>query len=134
MASKTITYVWKIPRPIDDVAARALMAAAYQIATKTDPHVTTVLVRSPIRATTWKNGKWVRDDPHLTICSKNSSQEQQKIHEAAHNYTKSMQDTTLLRVTPSGFTKADNTKDRRGKEIWPNGLPSEIIMHRGPEP
>ena len=36
MASKAITYVWKIPRPIRDEQARILMATAYQVATKTD--------------------------------------------------------------------------------------------------
>lgn len=36
MASKAITYVWKIPRPVIDEQARVLMATAYQIATKTD--------------------------------------------------------------------------------------------------
>lgn len=45
MASKAITYVWKIPRPTIDKAAMDLMGAAYQTATKTDPNVTTVLIR-----------------------------------------------------------------------------------------
>lgn len=54
------------------------------------------------------------------------------MHEAAHGYTRSMHDATLLRTAPSGFVKADNTKDRRGKEIWPGGLQAEVVMHQEP--
>ena len=36
MASKAITYVWKVKRPNDEVLVRRLMAAAYQTATKDD--------------------------------------------------------------------------------------------------
>lgn len=45
MASRTITYVWKIPRPRKDLLARGIMADAYQTAPETDPTVTTVLIR-----------------------------------------------------------------------------------------
>lgn len=54
---------------------------------------------------------------------------QQKTQKAAHGYTKSMEDTTVLRVTPSRYI---DTKDHAETEIWPKGLPSEVIMHRGP--
>lgn len=45
MASRTITYVWKIPRPKNEGFARALMAAAYATAMQTDANVTQVLIR-----------------------------------------------------------------------------------------
>jgi len=45
MASKVITYVWKLARPVDDTAAGKVMAAAYQSAMATDPNTTTVLIR-----------------------------------------------------------------------------------------
>ncbi len=45
MATRAITYVWKIERPNNEVLARIFMAAAYQTATKVDPGVTTVLIR-----------------------------------------------------------------------------------------
>ncbi|KAL8951483.1 MAG: hypothetical protein Q9222_002537 [Ikaeria aurantiellina] len=133
MASKAITYMWKIKRPNNDLLARETIAAAYQIATEGNPNVTTILIRSRIHGTTWLHGKWVKDYPHLTICSKDSSQEAQKSHEASHGYTKSLTDPTLVKVSPSGFVKLDNTLDRDGDEIWPEGLPSEVIMHRGPD-
>ncbi|KAL8944764.1 MAG: hypothetical protein Q9211_000480 [Gyalolechia sp. 1 TL-2023] len=117
MASRAVTYVWKIQRPLLEEKARELMAAAYQTATATDPQVTTVLIRSPIHAETWRNGQLVIDDPHLTVCAKNAAQEQRKTHETAHGYTRSMEDATLLRTNPSGYVKPDNTKDNRGKEV-----------------
>ncbi|KAL8726745.1 MAG: hypothetical protein Q9166_006540 [cf. Caloplaca sp. 2 TL-2023] len=131
MGSKAIKYVWKIMKPEEEHLARQLRAAAYQTAVKTDPNVTTVLVRSSIHGTTWKNGQYVKDRPHLTVCVKNSTQDQQKTHETAQGYTKSMKDPTLTDVRPSGYPKPDNTKDHSGEEIWPDGLPSEVIEDPG---
>ncbi|KAI4186179.1 MAG: hypothetical protein LQ346_005746 [Caloplaca aetnensis] len=132
MATRAITYVWKIQRPPDDLRARVLMAAAYQTAKRVDPNVTTVLVRSPIHSSSRINGQWVKDDPHVTICAKNSTQEEMKTHEAAHGYTVSLDDPTLVRHKPSYFEKPDDTRDYRGNEIWPTGLPTEVVMHSDP--
>lgn len=45
MASRAITYVWKIQRPTQEELAQRLMALAYQTAMAADPNATTVLVR-----------------------------------------------------------------------------------------
>lgn len=87
--------------------------------------------RSQMHASTWRNGKWVKDAPHITVCSKNPLQAQQKSHEAHHGYTKSLKDAQLVKIVPSRVTKPDNTKDKQENEIWPRGLPSEIIIHQG---
>ncbi|KAL8901571.1 MAG: hypothetical protein Q9207_005135 [Kuettlingeria erythrocarpa] len=132
MATRAITYVWKIQRPPNEVVARIFMAAAYQTAMKVDPGVTTVLIRSPIHSSTFLDGHYVKDDPHITICSKNSTQEELKTHEAAHGYTVSLEDPTLVRIEPSDFVKPDEAKDRRGRMVWPTGLHSEVVMHTDP--
>lgn len=44
-STRLVSYVWKIPKPLDDVAARALMAAAYKTATAMDPNAKTILIR-----------------------------------------------------------------------------------------
>lgn len=78
-------------------------------------------------------GSYKPDDPHITLSSKNKNQEQEKTHRTGHGYTKSMDDLTLVRTSPSPDTKADNFKDRKGKEIWAQDLPSETTMHQGGE-
>ncbi|KAL9039372.1 MAG: hypothetical protein Q9180_002567 [Flavoplaca navasiana] len=113
-------------RPKTEEEARSIMAAAYQTAVRTDP------ISSGIHGTTWVNGQYKKDDPHLTICAKNATQQQQKVHEAAHGYTKTFDDYTLVQVNPDGYVKADTTKDKRGREIWPADLPTEVIMHTEP--
>ncbi|KAL8648918.1 MAG: hypothetical protein Q9210_004710 [Variospora velana] len=96
-----------------------------------DPNATSVLVRSEVHPTTIKGGVVIKDDPHITLCSKNSTQEREKTHEASHGYTRSLTDLTLVRPAPSKFVKPDDTKDRRGFPIWPEGLATETIVHGG---
>ncbi|KAL8975243.1 MAG: hypothetical protein Q9197_000546 [Variospora fuerteventurae] len=96
-----------------------------------DPNATTVLVRSDVHPTTTKGGVVVKDDPHITLCSKNSIQQQENTHEASHGYTRTLTDWTLVRPSPSKYVKPDDTKDRNGKPIWPSGLETETIVHGG---
>ena len=79
----------------------------------------------------FKSGKYVRDELSITICSKTAAQTQQKNHNVAHGYTKSLKDTQVIRVAPGGSAKPDDTKDPKGKDIWPTGLPSEEVVHTG---
>lgn len=53
------------------------------------------------------------------------------MHEASHGYTTSLQSAVVVNVEASGYVKLDNTKDLRGKEIWPAGLASEDVAHNG---
>ena len=55
---------------------------------------------------------YTRDATHITICSKNLQQAQQKTHEAAHGYTKSLKDAQLVRFWPSRVAKLDSTQGR----------------------
>ncbi|KAL8864692.1 MAG: hypothetical protein Q9198_009702, partial [Flavoplaca austrocitrina] len=89
-------------------------------------------ISSGIHGTTWANGQYKKDDPHLTICAKNATQQQQRVHEAAHGYTTTFDDYTLVQVNPDGYVKSDATKDKRGREIWPADLPTEVVMHTEP--
>lgn len=150
MASRAVKFVWKIAKPPEEQMVRDLMAAAYRLATQEHPYVTTILIRSVqvsivvavynpliqsrrtyIHGTTYQDGKWVKDDPHITISTKTGLQESGGIHESCHGYTKSMDDYTLIRTAPDKYTKSDNTLDIKGKPIWPNDLPSEVVMYQG---
>ncbi|KAL9595330.1 MAG: hypothetical protein Q9219_006507 [cf. Caloplaca sp. 3 TL-2023] len=133
MASKAITYVWKIPRPAKDSSARALMAVAYQVAMDKDPNATVVLVRSHVHPSSRRGGQRVKDDPHITVSFKNTEQARLSMHESSHGYTKSMTDWTIIRFHPNNYVKPDNFKDYDGKEIWPEGLDEEVVVHQGPE-
>ncbi|KAI4178323.1 MAG: hypothetical protein L6R41_008438 [Letrouitia leprolyta] len=131
MASRAVKFVWKIAKPPEEQMVRDLMAAAYRLATQEHPYVTTILIRTYIHGTTYQDGKWVKDDPHITISTKTGLQESGGIHESCHGYTKSMDDYTLIRTAPDKYTKSDNTLDIKGKPIWPNDLPSEVVMYQG---
>ncbi|KAL8707279.1 MAG: hypothetical protein Q9220_007663 [cf. Caloplaca sp. 1 TL-2023] len=131
MTSKPVTYVWKCVRPALESKARQLMAAAYESAMKTDPNSSVILIRHDIHATTWnsKQQRHVQDNPHITISTKDAQKQLEKKHETTHGYTKTWKDYTIVDVKPSYHVKSDNTLDRNKKEIWPAGLPSEIVMH-----
>lgn len=58
--------------------------------------------------------------------------EQQKTHQTSHGYVEGVNDPTLREYKPSGYVKPDNTKDSDGDEIWPEGLPSEEVVHTDP--
>ncbi|KAL8957710.1 MAG: hypothetical protein Q9193_005092 [Seirophora villosa] len=130
MAARAVTYLWKYPRPSDQSRAIKLMGAAYQTAVATDPNTTSIMIRSDVHNSTWANGQWVQDEPHLTVSLKNKNQEEEKTHETSHGYTKSLDDYTLVRSAPSNYIKRDDIKDSKGRDIWPDGLESETLYHK----
>ena len=89
--------------------------------------ILTVIRRSNIHASTATQGFYRVDNPHITIATKDEKQSQEKTHEASHGYTTSLQSTVVVDVKASGYVKPDNTKDIKGKEIWPDGLVSEDV-------
>lgn len=131
MATRMVRYIWKIPRPADPRVAQALMSASYQTAMATNPNTVEVLIRSNIHASTRTQGVYRADAPHITIAVKDTMQQASRTHEASHGYTASIASTVVVDVRPSGYSKPDDTKDTRGKEIWPAGLPYEDIAHNG---
>jgi hypothetical protein len=88
-------------------------------------------LRSGIHAYTNTQGKSRPDAPHIMIAVKDEKQRQEQRHEASHGYTNSMQSAAVTKVVPSGYSKADSTKDSKGKEVWPTGLTSEEVAHNG---
>ncbi|KAL8930418.1 MAG: hypothetical protein Q9208_000602 [Pyrenodesmia sp. 3 TL-2023] len=126
---KAVKYVWKMPRPLKERYAEDLMDAAYFTAMETDPDTKEILIRSDAHSTTRIGGEWVADPPHITVSCKNAEQVRSGTHQTSHGYTKSLTDLEILRVTPDGFAKADNTMYKRGKTHWPEGLPEEEKYH-----
>ncbi|KAL8655969.1 MAG: hypothetical protein Q9210_000566 [Variospora velana] len=119
-----MTFEWKFARPDDDYAAEDLKYASYLTAIDRDPTTTIICVRMDGHAETRKNGVFVKDDPHITVSTKNPQQVQERTHRTNHGYTVSVTDLTFVRATTTDV-KPDDTPDINGNPIWPMGLPSE---------
>ncbi|KAL4783311.1 hypothetical protein BJX76DRAFT_358173 [Aspergillus varians] len=115
MAARTITYIWKIPRPANEGLARALLHAAYKTAVATDPNTTTALIRSRIHPTTRTGGVYRPDQPHITIAVKNALNLENGTHRASHGYTPHMRSCDVINVRPSEYEKPDSMRG-----VWPD--------------
>lgn len=128
---EVVKYFWKYPRPQNDDDAENLIHAAHTTAKKIDPTASQVLIRSNIHATTWRNGRYVPDDPHITIAVKNPRQVRDRNHRNIHGYTKSKTDYKIIDVPPTDMVKPDSTLDpKKGKVVWPSGLEGEERDYR----
>ena len=85
--------------------------------------------RFNIHATTYYGGRYIPDKPHITIATKNPEQVEQATHRTSHGYTLSKEDLDIQIVKANKKVKADGTKDRGQKVIWPEGLATETVVH-----
>ena len=90
------------------------------------------MIRSDFHASTRRYGRYVPDGLHITVSVKTGIMEAIGKHLTAHGYTKSREDPTLLNHNTSGIAKPDATKDEEGFDIWPEGLPEEVVVHSEP--
>lgn len=70
------------------------------------------------------------DDPHVTTAVKNPEQARAGTHQAAHGYTKSLEDLEVIHVKLSRVVKSDDTRPRGGKSISPSTLRQEEKVHK----
>ncbi|KAL8766364.1 MAG: hypothetical protein Q9209_006834 [Squamulea sp. 1 TL-2023] len=124
-----VKYFWKVPRPDDD-EAEDLIHAAHTTAKTVDPTASQILIRSRIHSSTFRNGHYVQDDPHVTIAVKNPQQVRDRKHRNIHGYTKSKTDPKIVGVAPIDTPKPDSTLDNKGKIVWPSGLEEEERDYR----
>ncbi|KAK4233740.1 hypothetical protein C8A03DRAFT_19230 [Achaetomium macrosporum] len=92
MALRQIEFIWKVVRPKDEGAPRAIMYAAWKTAIATDPNTTQVLIR------TFKDGVWQLDKPHITISAKNPDTAKEQKHQSSHSYTPHMTSVNVVEV------------------------------------
>lgn len=113
---EVIKYIWKFPRPRHDAEAEDLINAAYTTAKRFDPTTSQILIRSNIHKTTLQDGRYVKDDPHITIAVKNPRQVRDRNHRALHGYTRSENNYRIIDVTPNNVVNPVDTPDhkRRG--------------------
>ncbi|EQL37402.1 hypothetical protein RJ035_003245 [Blastomyces gilchristii] len=121
MASQTIEYIWKIARPKNETIARALMHAAYETAIQTDPNTTRVLIRSYIHPSTRTRGKYVKDEPHITVAVKNPQLSLNKQHRSNHGYTPHIRSFDVTRVSP-----ADGLTNDGASSAWPDSVETKV--------
>ncbi len=84
-------------------------------------HVLTISKSGEIHDTTTIAGKVAKNKKHITIAVKNPSQVVDHTQHSVHGYTESLNPPSE-NESIAKETKPDNTKDRRGKEIWPHNL------------
>ncbi|KAL4961927.1 uncharacterized protein BDV14DRAFT_203242 [Aspergillus stella-maris] len=95
-------YIWKIMRPAHEGTARAILQAAYRTAMQPDPTTTVTYIRSLVHPNTIYRGRFVEDEPHITISVKNPHTAATGQHQSSHGYMPHLRSYEVISVSPSG--------------------------------
>lgn len=91
---------------------------------------------SDIHERTWAGQYMNKDDPHITIASKNPQQELRGTHTTSHGYTQGTEKYkyNVIRASSDHREKPDHLMNRENKPFWPKNLYEEPKREPQPAP